>query len=267
MPIYDEFAEIYEKGSYPAFAARIAELLPALLERFGAVPKSLLDVACGEGTFAVAMAKTGLQVTGIDLSTRMIDLARRRAENEDVDIRLLCHDMCDLPFAGEFDLVTCWYDSLNYLLSESLLRNAFDAAHRALAPGGLYAFDMNTVYGLAVNWRRTECYVQRDAAGVFEVHRPRYDFETDIATLQITAFVQEGDRWRRVEEQHRERGYRLEVIREFLRDTGFAELGVFANLRDLTPPSGESGRLFFFCRKPGESVRPTEVPHDTLGVR
>jgi len=258
MALYDEFAEIYARGSYPAFAACIADLLPAVLERLSADPTTLLDVACGEGTFSVAMAARGLQVTGIDLSPRMIDLARRRASAEGVDIQFLCHDMCDLPFSGEFDLVTCWYDSLNYLLSQRALGSAFHAAYRALVPGGTYAFDMNTIYGLAVNWRQSECYIQRDAGDIFEVHRPRYDFETDIATLQITAFVQERNRWRRVEEEHRERGYRFDVIRSLLRDAGFVELGVYANLRDLSPPSPESGRLFFFCRKQGEPPRRSE---------
>ncbi|MCU0611034.1 MAG: class I SAM-dependent methyltransferase [Candidatus Eisenbacteria bacterium] len=250
MPVYGEFAEIYARGDYPAFSVRIAEVLPPILERFDAAPQRVLDAACGEGSFAVAMAARGVDVTGIDASPRMIALAGQRAAAAGVSVRFLCGDMRHLPFRGQFDLVTCWYDSLNYLVSEEALGRAFGSAFGALAPGGLYAFDMNTTYGLAVNWRRTECYVQRDDGGVFEVHRPRYDFEADTATLRITAFLREGEHWRRVDEQHHERGYRIEAIRAMLQAAGFAELGVFASLRDLSPPSPESGRLFFYSRRP-----------------
>ncbi|MBN1426302.1 class I SAM-dependent methyltransferase [Candidatus Fermentibacteria bacterium] len=253
MPTYEEFAEIYANGDYPAYSAGIAELLPTVLERFNAAPRTLLDVCCGEGTFAATMASRGIKVTGVDASARMVHLARVRAAMQGVSPRLCCHDMRDLPFAGEFDLVTCWYDSLNYLLTEDDLFGAFQAAHRALAPGGIYAFDVNTLYGLAVNWRRSECLVQRDDGTVFEIHRPRFDFETAIAALRITAFIREGAGWRRVEEEHRERGYRLEIVRALLARAGFDELGIFANLRNMAPPSPESGRAFFFCRKPADT--------------
>lgn len=68
MGIYQAFAEFYTKGPYPNFSRRVAELLPSVLERFGAKPRAILDLACGEGTFAVLMAQKGFQMTGVDAS-------------------------------------------------------------------------------------------------------------------------------------------------------------------------------------------------------
>ena len=78
MNIYERFAYFYVKGPYLQYSERIAELLPAVLERFSVQPQTILDLACGEGTFAVGMAEKGFQVTGVDLSPYMLQFARER---------------------------------------------------------------------------------------------------------------------------------------------------------------------------------------------
>jgi len=70
MGVYENFAYFYAKGPYTKYSKRMAELLPAVLERFGAKPQKILDIACGDGTFAVTMAKKGFKVKGIDISPR-----------------------------------------------------------------------------------------------------------------------------------------------------------------------------------------------------
>ncbi len=130
--IYERFAYFYVKGTYPQYSERMVELLPAVLERFGAKPQTILDIACGEGTFAVAMAKKGLQVTGVDLSPQMLQFARKRAEQENVKVEFILQDMRSLTFEERFDLATCWFDSLNYLLELEDLERTFAGACRAL---------------------------------------------------------------------------------------------------------------------------------------
>ncbi|MBM4464041.1 MAG: class I SAM-dependent methyltransferase [Chloroflexi bacterium] len=249
MSIYDEFAYFYAQGPYLQFSERMAELLPAVLERFEAKPRTMLDIACGEGTFAVAMARRGFQVTGVDLSPQMLQLARARAERENVKVELLLQDMRSLPFEESFDLVTCWFDSLNYLLELWDLQNTFAGVYRALKKTGLFVFDMNTIYGLAVNWQRYPCYVQQDTPELFEIHRTSYDFANNLATMRITGFAREGNRWSRMDEEHRERGYTLEEIRQCLRKAGFQELACWGSLEEMSEPKPDSGRVWFVMKK------------------
>jgi len=68
MTIYEAFAGLYARGPYPEYSVHMAEMLPTVLKRIGARPTSILDVACGEGAFAVKATKMGFSVTGIDLS-------------------------------------------------------------------------------------------------------------------------------------------------------------------------------------------------------
>lgn len=249
MSIYERFAYFYTKGPYSQYSKRMVELLPVVLERFGAKPQTILDLACGEGTFAVAMAKKGFQVTGVDLSSQILQFAREWAKKEAVNAEFLLQDMRSLPFEERFDLVTCWYDSLNYLLELEDLERAFAGAWRALKKGGLFIFDMNTIYGLAVNWQQRPCNVQQDTPELFEIHRPIYDFEKNIATLRITGFVKEGNEWTRIEEEHKERGYSLEGIKQSLKKIGFQELACWGSMKEMSEPKPDSGRVWFVAQK------------------
>jgi ubiquinone/menaquinone biosynthesis C-methylase UbiE len=249
MSIYERFAYFYAKGPYLGYSERMAELLPAVLERFDAKPQTILDIACGEGTFAVAMAKKGFRVAGVDQSPQMLRLARQRAERESVDVAFLLQDMRALPFTDRFDLVTCWFDSLNYLLELEDLTKTFAGVHRALKKAGLFIFDMNTIYGLAVDWQRHHCYVQQDTPELFEIHFPRYDLEKNIAIMKITGFVKEGDGWTRMDEVHQERGYTLEDIRQCLKEAGLQELACWGNLQEMSEPKPNSGRVWFVTQR------------------
>ena len=262
METYREFARFYAAGPYPEYSQRMTEFLPAVLERFSAAPKTILDLACGEGTFAVELARRGYRVTGVDLSPEMLDLARKRAKEAGVEVRFIQQDMRELRLDERFDLVTCWYDSLNYLLRHEDLVRTFANVARVLIPGGLFIFDMNTIYCLAVHWQRHPAYVQQDTEELFEVHRPSYDYEGNIATLRITGFFREGDVWRRIDEVHRERGYALGEIRDALKQAGLEELACWGSLREMSPPKPDSGRVWFVARR--ERGVPMEPQYPTL---
>jgi len=249
MSIYERFAHFYAKGPYLGYSERMVELLPTVLDRFDARPQMVLDIACGEGTFAVAMAKKGFRVTGVDQSPQMLQFARQRAERENVEVAFLLQDMRSLSFEERFDLVTCWFDSLNYLLELEDLQRTFAGVHRALKKAGLFIFDMNTIYGLAVDWQRYHCYVQQDTAELFEIHFPSYDLQKNIAIMRITGFVKEGDGWTRMDEVHKERGYTLEDIRQCLKEVGFQELACWGNLQEMSEPKPDSGRVWFVMQK------------------
>lgn len=251
MPIYDRFAPIYQRGPYVRFSQSLAEsVLPEYLESLGFKPLDILDVACGEGSFAVAMAKLGYRVTGVDQSQRMIDLANKRAAESGAEIRLSVEDMRDLLFDAEFDLVTCFFDSLNYLLTIRDLQDAFKGAYRALKPGGLYIFDINTIYGLAVDWMRERTYIQNEADDFIEVHRHEFDYENLVATVDITIFQRQGDLWERIDETHRERGYPIADLQFLLRETGFDIVDCYGSLSKRTEIQTTSPRAFFIVKKP-----------------
>ncbi len=249
MNIYRNFAIVYSKGPYTQYSLWHAEALPRILKKFHAKPRNLLDVACGEGSFAIAVAKRHYVVTGLDQSADMLIIAREKARKQRVRASFVNGDMRSMPFEEEFDLVTCWYDSLNYLLKQEDLRKAFEGVAKALRPSGVFIFDMNTEHALSVIWQEQPTRVQQDTSEIFEVHRPSYDTKQHVATLRITAFVKSNGKWFKVDEKHEERAYSLTQIRWCLKSAGLTELACWGSIRKMTPPRKDSSRVWFVCSK------------------
>lgn len=258
MSIYHGFARIYTKRLWPEYSRGMAKLLPELLKKYDIHPERALDIACGEGTFVVEMAKAGTKMTGVDLSTEMLKLAAAKALKENVSIELFNRDMREIDFVNEFDLATCWFDSLNYLLSAEDLARTFSNVARALKPGGYFIFDVRTPYGLMdyfgfnVSMVAHPCAVLLDSQEAFVLSRPEWEHDSKTATWRITGFLNEGNSWERVEEMHKLRGYELEDVRTALVNTGLTEVDCFADLLEMSGPGPDSKRLWFVMRKETE---------------
>jgi len=251
MSVYGrDFAEVYSKFGYSEFSARVAELLPKVLARLHAKPRKILDMTCGEGTFAVAMAKKGYRMSGVDRSAGMLTLARRRAREAHVKVRFIKKDVRSLRFREEFDLVTSWYDSLNYLLRSNELTRAFAGAFAALRPGGVFLFDMNTPGTVPKGWQRHPSFVEVDTRDAFVIHRSTWNARSQVATLKVTCFVRRDGRWSRIDELHRERAYPLPAIRASLRRAGFAEVACWGSIQHMTPPRRGGRKYWIAARRP-----------------
>ena len=244
------FARAYSKYGYSEFSARVAELLPRVLGKLHVKPRHVLDLPCGEGTFAVKMAKRGYRTTGVDRSSAMLELARRKAREAHVNVRFIESDMRSLRFHEEFDLVTSWYDSLNYLLLWDDLKKTFAGVFRSLRPGGSFIFDMNTARTLSKTWQGHPSFVEVDTRDAFVVHRSTWDARRRIANLKVTIFALGDRRWVRVDELHRERAYSLPQIRASLRRAGFTEVVCWGSIRKMTPPRRGDRKYWFVARRP-----------------
>lgn len=247
--IYKEFAHIYSKGQYPEYSRKMSELLPSILRQFKVTPKKILDIACGEGSFALEMAIKGFQVTGIDRSTDMLRIARKKTKKKKLKVKLIQQDMCSLKFSEEFNLVTCWFDSLNYLLENKDLENTFLGVSRALKEGGIFIFDMNTIYGLSVQWQENPSTVEQDIPRMLEIHQTKYNPKEYIATLKITVFIKKNEEWIRIDEVHKERGYTLNEIRQCLNKANLKEIACWGSLGSKTEPTPKTGRVWFVTKK------------------
>jgi SAM-dependent methyltransferase len=98
---------VWGMGDYPSFAERIEEAAALTVERAGvSAGERVLDVATGSGNAALRAARAGAEVTGLDLSPALLEVAKSRASEEGVEIEFVQGDAEALPFAdGEFDRV------------------------------------------------------------------------------------------------------------------------------------------------------------------
>jgi SAM-dependent methyltransferase len=150
-PVYDDFTAHHD------YELWLGNLLPKL-ELHGLQGRRLFDVGCGTGKSFIPMLEQGWEVTACDISASMVELARSKVGDA---AELFVADMRDLPTVGEFDLVWCLDDAINYLLSADELEQAFSGMRRNLGRNGLLMFDVNTLSAYR-NFFAEEVVVEKD---------------------------------------------------------------------------------------------------------
>ncbi|MCR4438292.1 MAG: methyltransferase domain-containing protein [bacterium] len=114
----------------------------------------ILDLACGAGRHSIELARRGFRPVGVDLSARMLQVARACARQHDAKVHLVRADARALPFAGNFDVAFSLCEgAFGILESDADNRRVLSEVHRALRPGG--RFLLNALHA-AFAFRRPE---------------------------------------------------------------------------------------------------------------
>ena len=108
----------------------------------------ILDLACGFGRHALALADKGYSVVGVDITPQFIDAARRRAARKDLNVDFVCADSREVSFYEEFDVVLNLADgAIGYLENDAENLRIFDLIASSLKPGGKHLMGLcNAVY-------------------------------------------------------------------------------------------------------------------------
>jgi 2-polyprenyl-6-hydroxyphenyl methylase/3-demethylubiquinone-9 3-methyltransferase len=141
LSIYDVYADHWWDGSQ-RWLRTLQNLVPARLEHFDRIAewrgKTVLDLGCGGGFMAEALAQRGATVTGIDPAEKAIAIAQRHAASQSFSIEYLVGRGEALPLAdGSMDYVVC-VDVLEHVAD---LGQVINEVRRVLKPGGLFLFD------------------------------------------------------------------------------------------------------------------------------
>ncbi|MDD3410601.1 MAG: class I SAM-dependent methyltransferase [Eubacteriales bacterium] len=103
----------------------------------------VLDLACGFGRHALALARMGCRVTGVDITPAYVDDANRSARAENLNAEFLCMDVREVAFEDEFDVVMNMADgAIGYLETDEENLKIFDVVARALRRGGKHFMDI-----------------------------------------------------------------------------------------------------------------------------
>jgi SAM-dependent methyltransferase len=135
----DWYATAFDGASAEmAWTARTgAEVERALKILKPAGGERVLDLACGSGRHALELRRRGFEVVGSEISPELIEIARRAAAAEDLEVEFVLGDLRELPGAAEFDLVLNLNDgAIGYFESDEENHRSFEVISRLLRPGG-----------------------------------------------------------------------------------------------------------------------------------
>ena len=235
-PHYDELMDIVP---YDAWADYVFLLFQVAQHD----PQKLLDCACGTGNVSFELAKSGVEITGVDIAPAMIEVARAKNLKLNGNLRFLEADLTDFDLGEKFDSATCLYDSLNYITDPQKLQNAFICIAKHLENGGIFVFDMNSDWAL-----KTDLFTQFNRDPRKSLHydwHAHFDAATRITTVEMRFSQTQSDgTTRQFVETHRERAYELSEIELMLESAGFDLLKTY-DAYTINPPHDQSERWFF----------------------
>lgn len=227
LAAYERFSEVYDAVGGDEFGLSMLPRLYAILSKYKWQPKTALDLGCGTGSVALALAREGIEVTGLDRSAQMLERAKLKAQAApELPVTFIKGDMRRFTLPQQVDLVTCFFDAMNYMLSDTDLLATFRCAEAALRPGGIFVFDLNSIYALSKIWG-DDVFAENygDVAYIWE---SSYDPNTRCGAMKSIFFAKKegSELYERFIEHHVERAYPIADVRWFLQQAGLAVLEV-----------------------------------------
>ncbi|MCA9731944.1 MAG: class I SAM-dependent methyltransferase [Deferribacteres bacterium] len=138
---YDPLADIYEIWSTadPAYVPCYNFYVQACSNTQGCI----VELGIGTGRIAIAVAQNGNIVTGIDISSRMLEHCQTNIEHAGLDeqITLIQDDIRSFELSQKADLIILPFRSIGHLLTHDDKRTALQQVYKNLAAGGRFIFD------------------------------------------------------------------------------------------------------------------------------
>lgn len=244
MAGYGLFAQVYDRLTENVPYDEIAQYYRAKIEKYGTGGNFLADIGCGTGNLTARLAVLGFDVIGADASPDMLSAAMNKPHD---GVQYICQSMTELDLYGEADIIVSTLDSVNHLGSPAEMLECFRAVALNLRHGGLFLFDVNTIYKhekiLADN---VFVYDLDDVYCVWQNEFCPEDNGVDIS-LNIFAEAEDG-LYERMEENFREIAVTRQEYEEMLAKAGFELLEAREYLTD-REPAADSDKLMFCARR------------------
>lgn len=241
MSQYEALAVSYDRLTEDVPYEEMLSFSEALLGQTGAKPKSVLDLGCGSGSMAYLLAKKGYRVFGLDVSEDMLTQAWDKCGSLPTPPFFIRQSMAELELPEPVDWVYSGLDSIDYLTDPADCQETFRRVYKALCPGGVFLFDVNTPEKLRT--MDGQVFLDEDE-DVYCVWRGEFDEGENICYYGMDLFQRRGNVWLRSFEEHREYAYGVEELTRYLKDAGFSQIDVFGDRRLEAPGPGEQ-RVYF----------------------
>ncbi|MBR3040629.1 MAG: class I SAM-dependent methyltransferase [Lachnospiraceae bacterium] len=215
MNAYTDFAQVYAEMMqdipYEKWEKDIIRLLKEEKIKDGLV----LDLGCGTGEMTRRLKNRGYDMIGVDSSFDMLQVA---TASDSEGILYLNQDMRSFELYGTVRAIVSICDSMNYIVKEKDFIKVLKLVNNYLDPKGIFVFDLKTVHFFRD--------VTRDSTIAENLEHCSYIWEnyyrpkTKINESCLTLFTQCGEEYRKSEEVHKQRGYTLSEIKQFIKEAG-----------------------------------------------
>ncbi len=224
MPQFVDYAYYYNAFYKDKDYAKEARDVDLILKEYGDNVKDILVFGCGTGNHDEEFINLGYRCHGIDMSSGMINEARKKAEAKHLDIEYEVADIRNYEPRRKYDAVISLFHVMSYQTGNDDIKSAFRSARAALSKGGLLLFD--AWYGPGVLTEPPEVRIKEveDANNrLVRLCRPViYDKKNTVdVNYEILVLDNESKSVSSIKETHRMRYFFYPEMEEYLCEEGF----------------------------------------------
>ena len=247
MDKYTSLAKLYDSFSFDAPAKEWADYIGALLEAHGARRGArLVDIGCGTGSITLELHKMGYNITALDSSPEMLEVAAYRFADAGAKIQTVNQDMRDIKIHRKADAALCINDGINYLTGTKDVLKTFGGVYDILNGGGIFLFDISTKHKLKS--MQDKSFFEEKDEGLY-IWNSEYDEKSDTLTIEISLYSHyEDNLYEKSLETHVQKAYDVSEIENLLAQAGFSQIEAYeCFLR--SEPKGNAPRIQFSAVK------------------
>ena len=241
MTQYVGMSQVYDQLTQDQPYDKWFEIVQHYSQNFNHKP-NILDLGCGTGSLTAQLNTIG-SVTGMDLSSDMLAIAANKSNQ----VSWLEGDMTDFSFKNEFDVITIFCDSLNYLPDIEDVNKTFINVFNHLSENGVFIFDVHTIYKMSTLFHN-QCYIDENESTFLAWEAIQGD-EPFSVYHEMSFFIEDNNgTYQRFNESHYQRTFEKETYINMLNQIGFKNIETFIDFnRNNHDDHGE--RLFFVAFK------------------
>ncbi|MBP1947601.1 SAM-dependent methyltransferase [Virgibacillus litoralis] len=248
---YQQMSTIYDRLMNDAPYDQWQSFTINIISQLGKSVEKIVDLGCGTGQITTRLAREGYRMTGVDYSSDMLSYAEQRASTERLNIQWIHQNLINLNGVINQDVAVSYCDVINYITQEDELQTVFQNAADSLKIGGLFIFDVHSLFHVEHNMvNQTFGEVNDDVSYIWFCSEGE---EQGEMYHDLTFFVADQKKYSRFDEYHHQRTYSVDFYSHLLKKTGFKIKhlsGDFSLINENI--NAESERIFIVAEKRSE---------------
>lgn len=154
----------------------------------------VLELCCGTGRLTLPIAMDGYDISGVDITSSMLEQAKVKASKAGLEVKFIEADIRTLDLPGKYDLIFIPFNSIHHLYQNKDLFLAFNVVKNHLKEGGLFLFDCfnpNIQYIVEAEKEKKEIteYTTKDGRKILIKQKMRYENKTQINRIEWHYYI------------------------------------------------------------------------------
>ncbi len=229
MSQYQKYADYYDilhgDKDYKGECDFLEEIFKKYSQR---TIRSVLDLGCGTGGHALILEERGYEMAGVDLSPKIIEIAKRKVGDKKRKVDFILGDIRNINLKRKFDAVISMFGTICYQVTNQDIISTFRTAKNHLRENGFFIFDC--WFGPAVLFQKpqnTSKVINRDKEKVIRLVKPVLDISNKVVDLQYKICRISGSKiLDEFDEKHKIRFFFPQEIKYFLEKENFKLLEI-----------------------------------------